>query len=237
MNVTGFLKQTYIDFPNKIASAVFVGDCNYACPSCHAKPLLTAKRIEENEIFAYLDRAKGFIDGVVICGGEPTTQKDLPEFARKIKEMGLAVKLDTNGSNPEMLRQLKEDKNIDYLAMDVKGPWDLYPMLVGKSEKENVERSMRIAMDFPEYEFRTTIVPVYKNGKAEWLSQEDMNRMKKWILDTTGKTHRHYLQKFVARHEDEMMSSMLAKENLPKDMWETPTVILHSLQSGFLLRE
>ena len=124
MIFNGFQKMTLLDFPGKVACTLFTGGCNFRCPFCHNAVLVEnpelAERISEEFILNFLKKRQGLLDGVCITGGEPLLQSDLSEFIAKVKEMGYAVKLDTNGSNPEKLIQLAENRLIDYVAMDVK---------------------------------------------------------------------------------------------------------------------
>lgn len=126
MIIAGLQKTTLIDYPGKIACIIFLAGCNFRCPWCYSAelvlPLKIAKqpRISEEEIFNFLKKRQGMLDGVVLCGGEPTINKELPRFIEKIKGLGYSVKLDTNGSNPRMLKELVGAKLIDYVAMDIK---------------------------------------------------------------------------------------------------------------------
>ena len=126
MIIAGLQKTTLIDFPGKIACIVFLAGCNFRCPWCYSSelvlPLKIVKqpRFTEKEVFDFLRERQGLLDGVVICGGEPTVNKELPQFIEKIKMLGFAVKLDTNGSNPKMLKDLVESRMVDYVAMDIK---------------------------------------------------------------------------------------------------------------------
>lgn len=164
MLIHGFQKTTLLDFPQKVAATVFTGGCNLRCPFCHNASLVThidtAQIIPEEEIFSYLKKRKGILDGVCITGGEPLLQKDLEEFCKKIHDLGLLVKLDTNGSFPDRLRGLIENKRIDYIAMDIKNALSLYPVTCGLEQTpDGIEESIRLIMSSPiPYEFRTTVV-------------------------------------------------------------------------------
>ncbi|MEI7424652.1 MAG: anaerobic ribonucleoside-triphosphate reductase activating protein, partial [Candidatus Staskawiczbacteria bacterium] len=126
MIIAGLQKTTLIDYPGKIACIVFLAGCNFRCPWCYSSelvlPLKIVKqpRISEKEVLDFLRDRQGLLDGVVICGGEPTINKDLSQFLEKIKKLGYLIKLDTNGSNPRILKELVELKLIDYVAMDIK---------------------------------------------------------------------------------------------------------------------
>ena len=124
MLIHGFQKMTLLDYPEKVACTIFTAACNLRCPFCHNAGLVTkienAERIDEAEVLAYLQKRKGILDGVCITGGEPTLQKDLADFIRKIRALGYAVKLDTNGTNPAVLQSLLDEGLLDYVAMDIK---------------------------------------------------------------------------------------------------------------------
>jgi len=208
MNIKSFLKSNLNDYPGKISSVIFTPDCNFKCPACHAKNLSEIKdEVKEGDFFKYLDSHKKWIKGVVLCGGEPTLQKGLIDFSEKLKEKGLAVKLDTNGSNPEILEELKRHNLADYIALDVKGPKYLYSNVTGRHLRDEdiamIEKSMAITSEFPSYEFRTTIVPVIRdNGDIKPLDIREIIDTAKWIVEATGHNHhKYYLQKFVPRKD------------------------------------
>ncbi|HDI06677.1 MAG TPA: anaerobic ribonucleoside-triphosphate reductase activating protein [Candidatus Aenigmarchaeota archaeon] len=169
IEIGGFQKQSFIDYPKKISSIIFTIGCNFRCPYCHNSNLLYAekiKNISELKILSYLQNNKKYIDGVVITGGEPTLHRDLPEFIAKVKSFGYSVKLDTNGTNPEMLRKLIKEGLLDFIAMDIKAPLEFqkYNKATGGmlTEKlfENVKKSIHIIINSGvDYEFRTTLVP------------------------------------------------------------------------------
>jgi len=229
MKISYFLKQTLIDYPGKLAAEVFTTGCNYKCLACHAKNILEgSQRYSEEDVFSYLKKTRGFIDGVAICGGEPTLQNDLLEFARKLKDLGLSVKVDTNGSNPGMLESLLGI--VDYVAMDIKGPGEKYSEVTGVNVSlANIEQSMKTATRFPNYEFRTTLAPLI-DSIPRWITSEEAEKMAKWIVDITGKNqHKYFLQKFIARGKNEMLNERFSKENLPTDFTETPDGIMKTL--------
>jgi pyruvate formate lyase activating enzyme len=199
MIIAGLQKTTLIDYPKKIACVVFLAGCNFRCPWCYSSELvLPAKivkqpKIEEKDFFDFLRSRQGQLEGVVICGGEPTINKDLPQFIQKIKNLGFPVKLDTNGSNPEMLKNLVDTQLIDYVAMDIKiAPENsAYQNLMTEGItmdkiKESVEFLKRGNLDF---EFRTTVVDTVHK-------KEDFLEIAKWI---GGKDIKYYLQAFVAQ--------------------------------------
>jgi len=161
--IKGVIESSFIDYPGKISIVIFTVGCNFHCHYCHNPELVNPEPpfMSEDKVLEKIDNKKEWIDGIVISGGEPTLHKDLPELIKKIKSRGLLVKLDTNGSNPEMLKELINSKLIDYIAMDVKAPLKNYPKIVQceadtKKIKESIEliKTSGIA-----YEFRTTILP------------------------------------------------------------------------------
>ena len=191
MNISGIQKMTLLDYPGKCACTVFLGGCNLRCPFCHnASLVLTCPEpaMQEAEFFAFLQKRKGLLDGVCVTGGEPTLRKDLPEFIRKIKDMGYLVKLDTNGSNPRMLRQLLEEKLLDYVAMDIKNCPDRYRETCGGVDiLPQVEECLNLLQNSTvEWELRTTLCKPFHEGEA-------LEAIGKWL---TG-TQNYYLQNFV----------------------------------------
>lgn len=165
MYILGLQKTTLLDYPGHVAATIFTGGCNFCCPFCHNKDLVLnmAEQTEysEEEIFAFLRKRSGILDGVCITGGEPTLQPDLEGFIRKVKKLGLAIKLDTNGSHPDRLRELMEENLLDYVAMDVKASPRKYGLVSGTEAVrfEDIEKSIHLLTesDIP-YEFRTTVV-------------------------------------------------------------------------------
>lgn len=227
MEIANWKKESFIDYPGKTSVVVFTPKCNYKCPACHAKVILNSKeRVSQQEIFNYIDSRKQWIDSVVICGGESTLEPDLLDFIVRAKDRGLAVKLDTNGSNPSVLKELLEQKTIDYVAMDIKAPTYFYPQVIGRDFdfRRDLQEGIRIVSKFPDYEFRTTIAPIIRDNKITWMSPLDIGNISWLIYSATGNDkHKYFLQKFVARSKDEMLDERFAKENLPKKMHETPT--------------
>ena len=166
MLIKGLQKLTLLDFPEKMACTVFTFGCNLRCPFCHNASLVLSERaddtlIPEEEFFSFLQKRRGILEGVCITGGEPTLQPDLPAFIRKIRDMGFAVKLDTNGARPAVLKSLVAEGLLDYVAMDVKNSLSAYPETVGLPafDVAPVEESMDFLMagHIP-FEFRTTLV-------------------------------------------------------------------------------
>lgn len=135
MNVAYVQKTSFIDYPGRISAVVFTRGCNFRCPYCHNPELVVPDRycgtIRQDDLFSYLDRRKGKLDAVVVTGGEPTLQADLIPFMERIKSMGFLVKLDTNGSRPQILREAIGAGIPDYIAMDIKAPWEKYSLVTG----------------------------------------------------------------------------------------------------------
>jgi len=201
MIIGGLEKLTLLDYPDHLAAIIFTQGCNFRCHFCY-NPMLVLPREGEDEknkkekgfsplstedLFLFLEKRFGRLDGVVISGGEPTLHPDLPSFIRKIKKIGYLVKLDTNGTNPEMLKELINDKLIDYIAMDIKAPLNHYEKVVNvKINCQNLQKSVKIIMSsgLP-YEFRTTVVPGL-------LNKSDFKAMGEWIRGAD----KWYLQRF-----------------------------------------
>lgn len=163
MRISGFQKLTLLDFPGRISCIIFTQGCNYKCAYCQNSLLIphsSEELIAEDEIFNYLELRKKVLDGVVISGGEPTIQSGLVEFIRKIKQLGLLVKLDTNGSNPALIKQLLEEKLVDYIAMDIKNDLSEYEIITKCNVSiDNIKKSIKIISNSViEHEFRTTII-------------------------------------------------------------------------------
>lgn len=165
MKVHGLNKTTLLDYPGHLAATVFTGGCNFRCPFCHNRDLVLEPEgqplIPEEEVLAHLGKRRGILEGVCVTGGEPTLQPDLPDFIRKVKELGYLVKLDTNGYRPEVLAGLLEAGLLDYVAMDVKAPPGRYAAVSGcpTLEFSRIRESIGcLRQGNVPYEFRTTVV-------------------------------------------------------------------------------
>ena len=171
MKIHGLQKMTLLDFPGRVACTVFTGACDFRCPFCHNFELVdgTAPAImEDTQLFEFLEKRRGLLDGVAITGGEPCIHKDLPQLLSRIKEMGFAVKLDTNGNHPRLLEQILSEGLVDYVAMDVKNSPEKYAMTIGLPafDLTNVRESISLLMNGPaDYEFRTTVVAQFHEAK------------------------------------------------------------------------
>ena len=189
MIISGLQKLTLLDFPGKTACTVFLGGCNFRCPFCHNSSLVLSagdgERIPEEEFFAFLEGRKNRLDGVAITGGEPLITDETENFIEKIKSMGYAVKLDTNGAFPERLRRLTGKGLVDYVAMDIKNSPHKYAQTIGLDSAPlgKIEESIHILMSGSvDYEFRTTLVKGFHTEDdiktiGKWLSGAD-----KWYL-------------------------------------------------------
>ena len=200
MKISGLQKLTLLDFPNRVACTVYLGGCNLRCPFCHNSQLLggdAEELMNSGALLDFLRKRQGVLDGVCITGGEPTLHADLPELLRSIRALGYAIKLDTNGTNPSMLRRLIDEGLVDYVAMDVKNGPDHYAETVGIEgfSLAAIEESIRILLeDKTDYELRTTVVlPLH--------SEDSIAAMSAWLtaLGDGKKVKRLYLQPFVDR--------------------------------------
>ena len=188
--LAGLQKTTFIDYPDKIACIVFTQGCNFRCGYCHNPELFENKEpvLSVPAFFEFLNKRKGKLDGVVITGGEPTLHKDIKEFIQQIKTLGFLVKLDTNGTRPDILQELLNENLLDYIAMDIKAPLTKYKDITQVDVDTNIiKKSIDLIMNSDvDYEFRTTVV------KSQ-LSQEDFEIIGKTIKGAK----RYYLQEFI----------------------------------------
>lgn len=168
MEILGLEKVSLVDYNGKICATIFTGGCNFFCPFCHNSGIVKREyqTYSEKEIFDYLTSRRNVLDAVTVSGGEPTIQKDLKDFIIKLKNMGFLVKLDTNGTNPEVVKDLIENKLIDYIAIDVKNNFDDYAKIAGIKlvPIEKIKQTLEYlkASNFP-YELRTTLVKEFHN--------------------------------------------------------------------------
>ena len=162
MKIGGLVKFTLIDFPGRPAAIVFTQGCNFRCRYCHnpelVYPHLFTEPVAEEEIWSFLQRRQGTLEGVVVSGGEPTLHEDLPAFMARLKQMGYATKLDTNGARPAVLKELIDKKLVDFIAMDLKAPLEKYALITGiETNPAILKESMELICNSGlEYEFRTT---------------------------------------------------------------------------------
>lgn len=181
MNLRGWVRTSLLDYPERIATVLFTGGCNLRCPSCHNADLVLRPgelpAVSEDEVLAHLARRAGLLDGVVLTGGEPTIQPDLLPFLRRLRPLGLAVKLDTNGFLPDVLAAALGEGLVDYVAMDVKAPPEKYALLAGRPALDLTPFERSIALlraGTVSYELRTTVVPGL-------LDEDDITAIARWI--------------------------------------------------------
>lgn len=206
MEISGFEKMTLTDYPGSVAAIVFTQGCNFKCPFCHNSDLIYFKSgvIDENEVLDYLGKRKKMLDGVVITGGEPTLQQDLINFLNKVKNLGLKVKLDTNGAKPEVLKKIIDLNLVDYIAMDIKSSQNNYSEVSGvKVDINKIRESISIIKKSKlDFEFRTTVVKNYHNYES--LLE---------ICEYVGNDVKYYLQNF--ENSSRVLNSTL--ESFSKD--------------------
>jgi len=196
VKICGFAKTSLLDWDGQVAAVIYLPSCNFRCPFCHNRELVLTPEVYEEIPFDLIEEFvkdnMEFLDAIVITGGEPTIHRDLPELIMKVRELGVKVKLDTNGTNPDMLQDLIRAGLIDYVAMDIKAPLDeRYDDLAGvKVDVGKIKRSIEIIMSSGiDYEFRTTMVPIL-------LKEEDYERMAAYI----GTARKFALQHFVPKN-------------------------------------
>lgn len=174
MKIAGFVKNSFVDYPNNICSVVFTFGCPLSCYYCHNKHLLDVNSfVDENVVFDYINKRKNLVDAVTISGGEPTIQPDLKDFIKKIKKTGLKVKLDTCGVNPDITKNLIDSKLIDYVAMDLKGSLEQYTDICNvKVDISKIKKTVTILKQSNiDYEFRTTLVPEINDSNFEKMME------------------------------------------------------------------
>lgn len=193
MEIFGMEKLSLVDYDGKVACTLFTATCNFRCGFCHNSPLVTKTQtlapMNNDEILSFLKKRYGILEGVCISGGEPTLQKDLPLFIEQIKKMGYSVKLDTNGTNPEMVKSLYENGLVDYFAIDIKNDKDSYPEIIGVKNfnTQTVEKSVDyLISNVKDYEFRTTLI-------SEYHKKENMEKIAQWIKGAK----KYRMQKFI----------------------------------------
>lgn len=222
MLIAGFQKTSFVDFPGKISTVVFTPGCNMRCWYCHNSHITVGEveLIEVSEVMEYLHRRRDMLDGVVISGGEPTLQKGLRDFILMVRELGYAVKLDTNGTNPHVLAELMADGLLDYVAMDIKAPLDSYKAVtLTDDDIAAVRQSINLLINGGvEYEFRTTFAP--------GLTTEDICSI---VKDIAG-ARRYYLQQYRKISDDSL--EPLAPSELEKAAESARTLLGHCQVRG-----
>ncbi len=190
MIIKGLQKLTLLDYPEKCACTVFTFGCNLRCPFCHNASLVEKRagddyQISTEEFFKFLDGRKNLLDGVTVTGGEPLLQPDIEDFIYNIKKRGFLVKLDTNGTNPEKLSSLIDNKLVDYVAMDIKNCLERYPLTVGVNDfsVEPIKKSVKILLEGKvDYEFRTTVCNELFDENCFYKIAEEIKGAKKYFL-------------------------------------------------------
>jgi len=189
MKIGGLQKTSLQDYPEEVSSIIWTVGCNFSCPFCYNTDLVygNIEVISEDEVLSFLEKRKKLIDGLVISGGEPFLQKDLKIFCKKVKKLDYKIKIDTNGTFPNKLKELIDEKLVDYIAMDVKAPKRKYEKLAGvKTDVTKIEKSVEIIKNSDiSYEFKTTFIP-------SLLEKKDIIDIAKWLKDSK----KFYLQQF-----------------------------------------
>jgi len=217
VKIGGLQKTTLIDYPGEIACIVFLVGCNFRCPFCYSKELVEEDpnlfELYEDEFFSFLKKRKGQLDACVICGGEPTLNKEIFDFSKKIKDLGYKVKLDTNGYKPDVIERLIKEKLVDYIAMDIKAPFPKYSKAIGvKFDIEKIKRSIDLIKNSGiDYEFRTTIVP-------EIHELEDIKK----IAEQIAPAKKFFIQNF--RNDKDLLSRRF-NQVIPFNEFEIQKVI------------
>ncbi len=190
MDFGGFQKLTVLDYPSHVACIVFTKGCNFRCPFCHNKALVenSTETISQDEILSYLKKRRGVLDGVCVSGGEPLMHQGIGEFLKEVKALDYDVKLDTNGSFPQTLRELVSSSVVDYVAMDIKNTPEKYDITAGiKTDLDKIQESIDFILSGKvDYEFRTTVT-------NELHTPQDIEIISKWILGAK----RYFIQNFV----------------------------------------
>jgi pyruvate formate lyase activating enzyme len=217
MQISSLQKLTLIDYPGKIACSIFLFGCNLRCGFCHNPSLVIPEKenkpILKEEVLDFLKKRRQYLDGVCITGGEPLLNSSLPGFIEQIKKLGYSVKIDTNGTNPEMISDLINRKLVDYIAMDIKTyKEDYYPLTNTEVNMEKIEESMKIISNSGiEYEFRTTCIPGYH-------TKETIEKIGQWIVMLTGKKPKKYfLQNFVKNTSGFIDDKFSNIEDMPEE--------------------
>ena len=192
MNVSGIEKMSLVDYDGFVASTIFTAGCNFRCGFCHNSPLvLDCKNlpiIPEEEVLAYLNKRKGILDGLCISGGEPTLQPDLKNFCEKVKALGYKIKLDTNGTNPKLVKELWKEKLVDYFAMDIKNDPSSYAQIIGfdKYDTSKIIETVDFFLNNDvDYEFRTTLI-------SDFHKEDNIRKIGLFIKGAK----KYFLQKF-----------------------------------------
>ncbi|NOR17467.1 anaerobic ribonucleoside-triphosphate reductase activating protein [candidate division WOR-3 bacterium] len=200
MKIGGLQKTSLLDYPDTLSAIIWTAGCNFRCPFCYNKNLVLGKTeiISEETILSFIEKRRDVLEGLSISGGEPFLQEDIVDFTEKVKKLNYLIKIDTNGAFPEKLKELIDKKLVDYVSMDVKAPKKKYDQLAGvKTDISKIEQSIDlIKNEAPDYEFKTTIVPVM-------LDKKDIVEIAKWLEGSK----QFYLQQF--KSDSPLVSSKL----------------------------
>jgi pyruvate formate lyase activating enzyme len=201
--IKGWVRNSFIDFPDHISAVVFTGGCNFRCPMCHNADLVLHSdelpNVDKSQIWEFLKKRSGVLDGLVVSGGEPTIQNDLIPFIKRVKSLGYDVKLDTNGSRPRVIQMAINSGFVDFIALDIKAPPVKYPELAGTSQADPniIVHSLEIICEsHVPFELRTTVVP-------GMLGEKDIGDIARWLASIiqNGHSQGHYvLQQFRGKH-------------------------------------
>ena len=209
MKIGGIQKTSLLDYPDKISAIIWTVGCNFRCPFCYNKDIVEGKTeiISEEEVLSFLKKRKGLLEGLVITGGEPLLHDDITDFLEKVKKLGYPVKIDTNGSFPDKLKELIDKKLVDYISMDVKAPKNKYTQLTGKKiDIKKIQKSIKLIQNSEvDYEFKTTFVPTL-------LTKEDIIKIGEWLKGSK----KYFLQQF--KNDASLISQQLKKASpYPKE--------------------
>ncbi|MFA5917412.1 MAG: anaerobic ribonucleoside-triphosphate reductase activating protein [Candidatus Gracilibacteria bacterium] len=230
MLISAIQKTTLLDYPGKVACIIFTTGCNLRCGFCYNSEFVLPEKIKEIKdfipekiFFNFLKTKVGILDGVVICGGEPTINKDLYDFCKSIKELGFLVKLDTNGQNSKILKKLLDDKLVDYIAMDIKNSFGKYNLTTGVTEDlENYKESIEIIKNSDiDYEFRTTLVKGLH-------TKEDMLE----IAKTLSGARKYFLQNF--KGGKTLDKDFVGKSFIVDELRQFKKICLPSIENVFI---
>ncbi len=230
MKIAGMEKLSLQDYPNHMSCIIFTQGCNMRCPFCHNSSLIPLEgdaEVSEEEFFEYIEKRKNMLDGVTISGGEPTVQKDLKDFIKKVKAIGYEIKLDTNGMNFSLLKELIDEKLVDYVAMDIKNNVHKYGTTSGVNNivLDNINKSIELLKENKvDHEFRTTIV-------SDFHTLDDIYDIIKVIGDS-----KYYLQNFKLSDAviDQSLKSFTEEEllNWNKKLENYPNVYIRGIEKG-----
>lgn len=217
MRIGGFQKMTVLDYPGKVACTIFLSGCNFRCPFCHNALLVTKQNEDEisaEAVISYLSKRKGLLDGVCITGGEPLLNEDIELLLSPIKQLGYSIKLDTNGSRPQMLKRLVEKGLVDYIAMDIKSCEADYPEVAGVKSlnftdiAESIQYIIGCGVD---YEFRTTVVNGLHTTESVTSAAKMIQGAKRYFLQAFKDSGELIKEEGFSAHSKKTMEEMLEK--------------------------